>query len=199
MNGYLRMASPLGGAAFGCAVLILTLSGAEAAPAKKPRTCVEICQMLTGPGGRNDYSHCMSRCTAYTYSRRTETLAPRPGARPESATGRDPAAHRQAGVPKAACSVARWRFVWGTEGAVYMTTDGAICRTSVIRTSGTTEVHSIGITTQAKNGTAGASGRSVTYRPRPAFKGEDSFAFTIVGRRHGESASAPMRVHVTVR
>ena len=105
--------------------------------------------MLTGPGGRNDYSFCMSRCIAHAYSRRTETLAPRSGARPESATGRDPAAHRQAGVPKATCSVARWRFVWGTEGAVYMTTDGSICRTSVIRTSGTTEVHSVGITSMA--------------------------------------------------
>ena len=176
----------------------MALSGAEAAPAKKmpPKTCVEFCQERLGPGSRNAYSVCMSRCIAHTYSRRTQTtLAPGP----ETATGLDPAARRRAGVPKAACSVVRWRFVWGTEGAVYMTTDGAICRTSVRRTSGTTEVHSVGIRTQPRNGTAGISGRSVTYRPRPQFKGEDSFAFTIAGRRHGEPVSAPMRVHVRVR
>ena len=88
MNGDSRMASL-------CAALLWAAPTAEAAPVKKPRTCVEICQMLTVPGGRNDYSFCMSRCIAHAYSRRTETLAPRPGARPESATGRDPPAHRR--------------------------------------------------------------------------------------------------------
>ncbi len=102
-------------------------------------------------------------------------------------------------MAEARCSVTGWRFVWGTEGVVYMRTDGAPCSTRVTRTTGTTEVHSVSITGRAQNGTAAASGTSVTYRPRPGFKGADSFVFTIRGARHGQPTTAPMRVSVTVR
>jgi hypothetical protein len=99
----------------------------------------------------------------------------------------------------AACSVVRWRFVWGVETSAHMTTDGSQCRTSVSWATGTTEVHAINIAVAPRNGSASASGRGITYRPRAGFKGEDAFVFAIVGKRHGQPSRATVRVSVRVQ
>lgn len=99
----------------------------------------------------------------------------------------------------AACSVARWRFVWGVETTAYMTSDGSACRTTVEWTTGTTEVHSVSIAAPPRNGTASTSGRAVSYRPRAGFKGEDTFVFAVNGATRGSASRATVRVSVTVR
>ena len=103
------------------------------------------------------------------------------------------------GSAEAACHVVRWRSVWGVETTAYMETDGAVCRTSVSRVWNTSEVHSVNIASPPRSGSASAAGRSVTYRPRPGFKGEDSFVFAIVGRKAGSPQRGTVRVNVTVR
>jgi Big-like domain-containing protein len=103
------------------------------------------------------------------------------------------------GLADAACAVSRWSFYWGQESTAAMTTDGAPCTTSIGRTAGTTEVQSIAISSRPRNGTASASGISVNYRPKAGFKGEDSFAFTITGRRLTTPEKATVRVSVSVR
>jgi hypothetical protein len=104
-----------------------------------------------------------------------------------------------AGSANAACHVPQWRMVWDTEGAVYMETDGAACRTSISRVWNTSEIHSVTIASAPRNGTASAAGRGVTYRPRAGFKGADSFVFAVAGRKAGNPTRATMRVHVTVK
>jgi hypothetical protein len=99
----------------------------------------------------------------------------------------------------AACTVPRWRFVWGIETNAYAVTDGGPCRLRFIWASGKTEVHSIGIASPPHNGTASASGHDIFYKPRGEFKGEDSFVFAINGRENANSARATVRVNVTVR
>lgn len=103
-----------------------------------------------------------------------------------------------AGLAEAACSVSRWRFSFGSESAADMTTDGAPCRTTVSWTAGTTEIHGIRISSPPRNGTAQAGGSSVTYKPKAGFKGTDSFAFTITGRRLTTPGTATVRVSVSV-
>ena len=104
-----------------------------------------------------------------------------------------------AGSAEAGCYTATWRFKWGTEMNAYMETDGAMCRTSVSRVWNTSEVHSVNIASPPRNGNASAAGRGVSYRPRPGFKGEDSFVFAIVGRKAGSAERGTIRVYVTVR
>ena len=99
----------------------------------------------------------------------------------------------------AACSVVRWTFRWGVETNAYMQTDGTTCRTSVSWTGGTTEVHSVTVAAAPRNGSASIAGRGVTYRPKAGFKGEDTFAFAIVGRHNGQPARATVRVSVKVQ
>ena len=100
---------------------------------------------------------------------------------------------------EAACSVANWRFVWGVETVAQFTSDGSACRTTVEWTTGTTEVHSVRISSPPRNGTALTSGRAVSYRPKAGFKGEDTFVFAISGAQHGAASRATVRVSVTVR
>jgi hypothetical protein len=100
---------------------------------------------------------------------------------------------------EAGCHTAAWQSKWGVETTAYMQTDGAVCRTSVSRVWNTSEVKSVNIASAPRNGTASASGRSVTYRPRPGFKGDDSFVFAIVGRKAGGAQRATVRVSVAVR
>jgi len=99
---------------------------------------------------------------------------------------------------EAACTVHRWSFYWDQESQAVMTTDGAPCRTSITWTGGTTEVQGVTISSPARNGTASASGNTVNYRPKPGFKGRDTFAFTISGRRGVTPSKAVVRVTVTV-
>jgi hypothetical protein len=100
---------------------------------------------------------------------------------------------------QAACHTYRWQSKWGTEMNAYMETDGAACRTWASRMGGTSEVHSVNIASPASHGTASVSGRTVTYRPRPGFKGEDSFVFALVGQKDGRAERATIRVSVAVR
>lgn len=102
-------------------------------------------------------------------------------------------------LAEARCYRFAWRGVWGVETAAYMETDGAVCRTSISLVGSTSEVHSVSIASAPQNGIAAASGRAVSYRPRPGFKGADSFVFAVVGRHAGSAQRATVRVNVTVR
>ena len=103
------------------------------------------------------------------------------------------------GSAEARCHSTAWRSHWGIETAAFMETDGAACTTSVSRVWNTSEVHSVNIASAPQNGTASASGRKVSYRPRPGFKGTDSFVFAILGQKAGRAQRATVRVSVTVR
>ncbi len=100
---------------------------------------------------------------------------------------------------KAYCHVPQWRFVWDTEGAAIMVTDGQMCRTSVSRVWNTSEVHAVTIASQPRHGTASTTGRGISYIPRAGYKGEDSFVFAVAGRKAGSHTRATVRVSVTVK
>jgi Big-like domain-containing protein len=103
------------------------------------------------------------------------------------------------GQAEAACAVPDWRFVWDVETNAYMTTDGGRCSLVFRRAFRTSEVHSIGMATAPRNGSATVSGNSVFYTPRSGFKGDDSFVFAINGKRNGSAVRATVKVNVTVR
>ena len=102
-------------------------------------------------------------------------------------------------LAEAACSVSRWTFRWGQESGASMTTDGAPCRTTISWTSGTTVIDGVAISARPRNGTASVAGNTVSYRPKAGYKGEDSFAFTISGKRLTTPGKATIRVSVSVR
>ncbi len=103
------------------------------------------------------------------------------------------------GAAEARCHRYAWQSKWGMEMNAYMETDGAVCSTSPSRMGGTSEVHSVNIAAPARHGTASISGRTVLYRPKPGFKGQDQFVFAIIGNKNGSPQRATMRVTVTVR
>jgi len=103
------------------------------------------------------------------------------------------------GPAEAACTITPWRFIWDTQTDASMSSDGGPCRSSIIQVFRTGEVHSVKIAAGPRHGAASASGRTVNYRPRAGFKGEDSFVFAINGRRNGNPVQARVRVNVTVR
>lgn len=102
------------------------------------------------------------------------------------------------GAAEARC-YARWTFHWGGERDSHWETDGGSCVTRLGGTRGTGEVHSFKIATAARHGTALASGSTVSYRPRPGYKGDDSFVFVVIGNADGVARQATVRVRVTVR
>src|SRR5262245_51384575 len=61
--------------------------------------------------------------------------------------------------------------------------------------------HGARVTQRPQNGTATASGHTITYRSRPGFKGKDTFRFSVLGSLHGRATrvfEAPILVTVTV-
>jgi len=103
------------------------------------------------------------------------------------------------GPVNAFCHVGRWSVHWDSEALAQMETDGAPCRINVSWTGNTSEIHSLRVLAVPRSGSASVQGHGVLYRPRGGFKGEDSFAFTLYGRKAGAPQHALIRVDVTVR
>jgi hypothetical protein len=100
---------------------------------------------------------------------------------------------------EAGCSASRWGFNWGAASTLYLwSTGGSDCGTAVTNTNNTTEIHSYRMTKRPQNGTAVANAKVIGYKPKPGFKGDDSFEFIIHGRYDGRPVQAPVRVEVKV-
>jgi hypothetical protein len=100
---------------------------------------------------------------------------------------------------EARCYVSPWHTAWDTEGVAYAQTTGTPCQIAVNRVFGTGELHTIRIVEAPHHGAAFLTGFNVGYRPRPGFKGEDSFVFLVAGRDSGKPRTGTVRVRVTVQ
>ena len=60
-------------------------------------------------------------------------------------------------------------------------------------------VKSVAISAPAKFGEATVQGYGFSYEAPPNFKGEDSFAVTVVGTNRGIQGNSTIRVHVSVQ
>jgi hypothetical protein len=95
------------------------------------------------------------------------------------------------------CQIRPLQFVFGITDLSVTTSAGIPC-TIVVR-PGSAAVDALTIERQPKHGTVTARGRTgVTYRPHPAFRGEDEFVFSI---HSGPSSleKASIRVLATTR
>ena len=106
-------------------------------------------------------------------------------------------------MPSAAnadCPSVRWNFTLGSETSTSRVTDGTPCFFRMTDSGSNGAIYGVQIPTPPKNGTALASGRAmVVYKPKAAFKGDDSFVFELVGKLNGAPTSAKVRVTVTVK
>jgi hypothetical protein len=75
---------------------------------------------------------------------------------------------------------------------------GSACGTRV-PAGGTSAITAYKITSRPRNGSAVAGNHIVGYRPKPGFKGDDSFDLVIQGRRNDRPVQAPVRVQVRVQ
>jgi len=101
---------------------------------------------------------------------------------------------------RADCSSVRWNFIFGQETTTSRETDGAPCSFRMTDVGGDRAVFGVEVPVPPKHGTATPAGRAtVIYRPRPGFKGEDSFVFELVDKLGGNPTSARVRVTVMVK
>ena len=100
--------------------------------------------------------------------------------------------------PASARCITQWLGHWGVDSTAYLLMDGGVCGIPM-HAAGTSEIHSIRITSRPRHGRAGVSGYVVAYRPPAGFKGQDSFSIVIAGRLSGQPKTMNVRVAVTVQ
>jgi hypothetical protein len=100
---------------------------------------------------------------------------------------------------QAACSVGRFGlFAGATTETTMVVSSGANCGINV-RPGREGRFDSTRIVTPAKNGTVSRHAvGGFTYRSKPGFKGQDSFAFAVTGKIRSVEGTATVRVSVTV-
>lgn len=104
-----------------------------------------------------------------------------------------------AGTAQAACGAAAWSFDWGVPSTLYLMIDGGSACGTRVPAGGTSAITAYKITSRPRNGSAVAGNHIVGYRPKPGFKGDDSFDLVIQGRRNDRPVQAPVRVQVRVQ
>jgi len=105
-----------------------------------------------------------------------------------------------AGIAEAAaCNFVTFRFFFGTDSNTDMTArSGQPCSMPLI-TGGRASYSGIRISRPARAGTARADSSGVTYQSRPAYKGPDSFTFTVSGTTPHRTGSTTVLVRVVVQ
>ena len=99
------------------------------------------------------------------------------------------------------CSVQHYRFVFGSDTDTTMTVKaGTVCTSTI--TAGTS-ISSATIAQAASNGTASIlDSHRWSYRPRPGFKGQDTFVLAFSGtgtsNKFGRSLTGESKVSVAV-
>lgn len=105
-----------------------------------------------------------------------------------------------AGTAAAECHVDRFRFAPGQTTETTMTVSSGQSCGVIVHAGRNSRFDSVAFAAQPRNGSlVPRSGVGVTYRSRPAYRGPDTFSFTITGRMTSGSGTATIRVSVNVR
>lgn len=92
------------------------------------------------------------------------------------------------------CDLSRYSVYFGSDGSATMTVkSGQTCDEPLY--SGGSRIHSLTISSPAKNGTASTSGNDFAYRSRPGFTGSDRFVVAVTS--YLGTSHLTVDVHVT--